>query len=304
MRIIHLSDIHVWRIPLNPFRLFSKRSVGLLELLTGRAKKFRLERLDEVVARVQKLNPDHVLITGDLTTTALPEEFRGARSALAGLLDDRDRATIVPGNHDRYTSRSVRRRKFERFFGEFAPSKTFPWLRRLNEETAILGLDPTRSHLTASGYLPPEQLERARSLAKGRPRRLIVACHYPLAAPPRYERQLASKRLKNATDVAAWISGIGPHLFCCGHVHAAWAFTPPGLPGQLCVNAGAPLLRDPTGFNLPGFLEILLEGDDVTIIHHAWSGLDWLTVPLYESVGFFSRPSESAGEMEPSRRLS
>ena len=87
MRIIHLSDIHVWRLAFNPLRLLGKRSVGFFELLRGRARRFRLERLADVVARVQGLNADHILITGDLTTTALPGRIRrreGRARALAG----------------------------------------------------------------------------------------------------------------------------------------------------------------------------------------------------------------------------
>jgi 3',5'-cyclic AMP phosphodiesterase CpdA len=298
MNILHLSDIHVWRYPRSPARFFSKRTLGVLELISGRARKFRLERLAGVVGHARSLRPDHILITGDLTTTALPSEFRAARAALAALLDDPARVTIVPGNHDRYTSGSVRAREFETAFGEFAPSPTFPWLRRLDDETALLGLDPTRSHITARGMLPPAQLAEARALVADparRPRRLIVACHYPLVAPPAYEAQLRPKRLKNADQVAEWLAGIGPHLFCCGHVHAAWAFTPPNLPNQLCLNAGAPLLRDPTGFHLPGFLIIALDGDGVTVTHHAWSGSEWMAVSLLENPGFFARPRPDAG---------
>lgn len=292
LRIAHLSDIHVWRYTSNPSRLFSKRALGILELLRGRASKFRLERLDDVVARVRSIEPDHVLITGDLTTTALPTEFRAARAELAELLSDPARATVLPGNHDRYTSGSVRDRKFEKTFGDFAPQWDYPWIRPIDDETGILGLDPTRSHITARGYLPPAQLVRGRELLDDpeiRPRRLIVACHYPLAAPPVYERQLAAKRLKNADQVAGWLSGIGVHLYCCGHVHAAWAFTPPALPDQLCLNSGAPLLRDPTGFHLPGFLQIDLEGDAVTVTHHAWTGDEWTEVPMLQDPTFFAR---------------
>jgi len=48
-----------------------------------------------------------------------------------------------------------------------------------------------------------------------RPKVLIVACHYPVAAPVRYRRQLARKRLDNDQAVRSWLAGIGPHLYCC-----------------------------------------------------------------------------------------
>lgn len=290
MRIIHLSDIHVWRYSYNPFRLLNKRAVGIASLLAGRARKFRLERLEAVLERVQGLNPDHVLITGDLTTTALTAEFRDAKTALAQVLADPSRATVIPGNHDRYTTGSVRTRQFESNFGAYAPSERFPWLRRIDAETAILGLDPTRSHLSARGLLPADQLMMARDMIAEpslRPRRLIVACHYPVAAPPTYAHELAPKRMKNALEVAEWLQGVGPHLFCCGHVHAAWAFVPPTIPNQLCLNSGAPLLRDSVGGRPPGFLEIDLDGDSVTVKHHAWFEEAWEVRLMLQDSDFF-----------------
>jgi len=298
VRIVHLSDIHVWRYAFNPLHLFNKRALGMAELVLRRARKFRLERLRAVVDHVKALEPDHILISGDLTTTALATEFAAARHALEDLLADPARVTVVPGNHDRYTTGSVRHRQFERWFGEFAPSTTYPWLRPLDADTSILGLDATRSHLSATGRLPAEQLARARALLADparRPRRLIVACHYPLAAPPLYATELTHKRMKNAAEVRDWLADVGPHLFCCGHVHAAWAFVPHDLPNQLCLNAGAPLLRDPTGLRPPGFLELTLHDQDISVIHHAWSGSEWGTKPLYQDPSFFPAAGVSAG---------
>lgn len=294
MRIVHLSDIHVWRIAFNPLRLMSKRALGMVELVARRSRKFRLERLADVVERVASLQADHVLITGDLTTTALVDEFQAARAALAGLLADSDRVTVVPGNHDRYTTGSVRYRQFEEWFGAFAPPGPYPWLRFLDQDTAILGLDATRSHISATGRLPAHQLEAAKQLVTDpsrRPRRLIVACHYPVAAPPAYAHELYAKRMKNEAEVRDWLAGIGPHLYCCGHVHAAWAITPRDLPGQLCVNSGAPLLRDPTGLRPPGFLEITLHDNDVSVVHHAWLGDTWDVRPIYQKPDFFAPPT-------------
>lgn len=298
MRIVHLSDIHLWRYVFNPLHLMNKRAFGMIALVARRARKFRLERLHDVVQRVRSLSPDHVLITGDLTTTAYPTEFQAARTALAELLVDSDRVTVIPGNHDRYTSAAVRTRAFEQWFGAFAPAGPYPWLRWLDGDTAMLGLDPTRAHLSATGRMPDDQLERARDLLRdpsARPRRLIVACHYPLAAPPGHARDLAGKRLVNADRIVAWLAGVGRHLYCCGHVHSAWAFRPTDLPGQVCVNAGAPLLRDPSGLRPPGFVEITLNDRDVSVVHHAWAGHEWVLRPLFQDPTFFA-----AREAEPS----
>jgi 3',5'-cyclic AMP phosphodiesterase CpdA len=290
LRIIQLSDVHVWRYSYNPLHLFNKRVIGTASLLAGRARRFRLERLDSVVARVREIAADHLLITGDLTTTALPAEFQDARDALADLLVDPSRVTVIPGNHDRYTDGSVRYRQFEKYFGMFAPSEVFPWLRRLDPDTSILGLDPTRAHISARGFLPPAQLAKARALLAEQtnpPRRLIVASHYPVYAPLSHAAELKPKRIRNDTEVANWLGTLGPHLYCCGHVHAAWAFRPPALPNQLCLNSGAPLLRDPTGLRPPGFLEIELHDRDVSVLHHAWVGDAWEVRPLHQDPAFF-----------------
>jgi hypothetical protein len=301
MRIVHLSDIHVWRYPRDPRQLWGKRLWGVLQLAAGRARRFRLERLRDVVDRAASLAPDHVLITGDLSTTALPAEFAEARRVLSPLLADPDRASVLPGNHDRYTRESVRSAAFEREFGAFRPRPAFPWLRRLDPQTAILGLDPCRPHYSARGVLSETQLEAAKHLAVGA-RRLIVACHYPIEAPEHYRRELALKRLDRAGPLREWLAGLGPHLYCCGHVHAAWAFTPPALPRQLCLNAGAPLLRDPVGNRPPGFLEIVLSGDGVVVRHHGWDGRSWVLRTLAEREAFFGdrEPPVPAGRVDGS----
>jgi 3',5'-cyclic AMP phosphodiesterase CpdA len=289
-RLIHLSDLHFWQYALNPMHLFSKRLLGMGALVVRRARRFRLERIEDVVDRVRSLAPDHILITGDLTTTALAAEFRAARSALEPWLANPDAVSVLPGNHDRYTIAAHRDGRFEQFFGRFAPSQSYPWLRFLDPGTAILGLDPTRASLTARGKLPAEQLKQAQALladARSRVRRLVVACHYPLDAPPAHLGELAVKRLINASALANWLSTIGPHLFCCGHVHAAWAFVPQAVRNQLCVNPGAPLLRDRAGHLPPGFLEIMLEGRGVTIHHHAWTREAWTRTTLHEDPTFF-----------------
>ena len=133
--------------------------------------------------------------------------------------------------------------------------------------------------------------------AANRPRLLIVACHYPVVSPMRYQRELFRSAWTTIRPFVSWLAGIGPHLYCCGHVHAAWAFQPTSLPNQLCLNAGAPLMRDPTGLRLPGFLEIQLENDVVTVIHQAWTGTEWKAVPMLQNI-CLSTMAETVGAVK------
>ena len=152
-------------------------------------------------------------------------------------------------------------------------------------------LDATRAHLTATGLLPTAQLDAAKGLLaepSTRPRRLIVACHYPLDAPPSYQKDLHHKRMRNATDVASWLATIGPHLFCCGHVHAAWAFALGRCQVSFVYGRRRACSATPTGLRPPGFLEITLHDRDVSVVHHAWRGAEWETRALYQDPGFFA----------------
>ena len=65
MKIVHLSDIHVWRYTWDPRRLMGRRALGIMELLMGRARRFQLDRLAAVVDRVASYD----LITFSLLAT-------------------------------------------------------------------------------------------------------------------------------------------------------------------------------------------------------------------------------------------
>jgi 3',5'-cyclic AMP phosphodiesterase CpdA len=272
--------------------------VGVAALLTGRAARFPQDRLAAVVDQIAALRPEHLLITGDFTTTALPSEFAAMRVVLAPLLRAVRQVTVVPGNHDRYTQASVRGRLFEKTFAEFLPKPEFPWIKHLDDETVVLGLDPCRAHVSATGYLPPAQLDAARALLSGEPRRrILVACHYPVDVPAGFEKILRSKRLVNADLLVNWLREIGPHLYCCGHIHALWAFHPPSVPNQLCLNPGAPLMRSEAGDPPPGFLEIELADRAVRVVHHGWDGAGaesgWRVTRLADEQLFFTESAAS-----------
>ena len=292
VRIVHLSDIHFWRYAFNPLRLLSKRLLGTASLFLGRGRRFRLERVPELVERVQSLDADHLLITGDLTTTALPAEFQHARTALSA-------PAARPGEGDDHPRQPrplhpagpIARGGSSSTSATFAPEGPYPWLRPIDGRTAILGLDPTRAGISARGKLPHRQLLAAPALvaAADGSTNLVIACHYPVAAPPEYEHKLARKPLVNAAALGEWLRTIGPHIYCCGHVHAAWAFRPrrdpqPALPEPRRTAHARP--HRPQLPRVPGDHD--RGGRTCSVDHHFWTGKSWEVRLLCCEKGFFS----------------
>ncbi|PYV11235.1 MAG: metallophosphoesterase [Acidobacteria bacterium] len=294
MRIVHISDLHFWHITLHPRELVSKRLLGMCNLVLSRARKYRMSSMPLVVERIRALEPDHVLVTGDLTSTALEEEFEAARRALERLEPDASRLTVIPGNHDRYTRESARRRLFEAYFGEFAPARDYPWVKPCGEETLILALDPTHPNpISALGTISTSQLERAAALldCRRRPERLLVACHYPIALPVGIV-ETRGHGLRGIKDLQRFVSRYGPNIYCHGHIHASWAFTPQFLPETLCLNPGAALKLRRRSRVSASLLEIVLEGADVAVRHHRLRDSVWEAETLASAPGFFGSPEE------------
>ncbi len=291
MRIVHLSDLHFWHITLNPLRLMGKRLLGMGNLVLNRARKYRMERMPDLCERVKELNPDHILITGDLTTTSLEEEFEAAYKGLLPLNGRQGSMTIIPGNHDRYTRRAARHRLFEKHFGGFAPSAEYPWLRHIGERTAILGLDTSRpAPISARGVISLSQLDAARHLleeSRSKIARLIVACHYPVALPEGVRKDRGHD-LQGKEHLRSFLLEVGPHLYCHGHIHAGWTFTPAALPRSLCLNPGAALRKRKRPVVQALLLEILLEGSGVEVRRHALMRQEWEVTPLASLPNFFS----------------
>jgi 3',5'-cyclic AMP phosphodiesterase CpdA len=291
MRIVHISDLHFWHVTLDPRRVWGKRFLGMANLVLNRAYKYRMETMPELVERIRGLAPDHVLVTGDLTTTALEEEFAAVRSFLAPLCNSPSTITVIPGNHDRYTRDAERRRVFERYFGEFAPSPRYPWLKEIGESVAILALDPCRPTVfSALGSLSHEQMRQAARLlesARARIRRLLIACHYPIALPAGVLDARGHGMLGRGS-LEQLLSQHGPALYCHGHVHTAWAFVPASLPRVLCLDPGPALRRRRSSGLRASMLEIVLEGEGLEVHRHVLRRKVWESRELARFTSFFT----------------
>lgn len=184
VRIAHATDIHWFVPPGFSQRLLSKRLLGSANLyLRGRRKHFDSAVQLALVEHLDALDVDAVVITGDLTAQALPEEFELARTVMRPVLDETP--TLVQcGNHDVYTGGSSRAGRLEEWFGSWMHLDAHRPVARLDVgPVTVLGLDPNRPHWSASGRVPEAQLARLTELLdsedlQGRP--VVLAMHYPL----------------------------------------------------------------------------------------------------------------------------
>ena len=238
MRIAHLTDLHFLRLSLmTPLRLFGKRPLGLANALIGRRVWARPKIVKALLADVQAAAPDQIVITGDLTITAAPEEFAAAREALEPLLR-RANVTMIPGNHDYYTAGSARSRRFDATFADAIASDEptledgWPFVR-YRSDVAFYGLNPCRAYLwNASGELPLAQLEALHDLLgreRARDLRKVVLVHYNLANRDGSEDR-SGHRLVNAAALARVIRDAKVDLVLHGHDHHAHALDLGGVP--------------------------------------------------------------------------
>lgn len=220
-----------------------KRSLGLLSWHRRRRAEHRGEILAALAADLERVRPDHIAVTGDLTQIGLPAEVRQAAAWLRSLGDPAF-VSVVPGNHDRYvrTGPDDALASWTDYMssdagGELAgpsgdgPSgdrssghgsngaHRFPFLR-VRGAVALIGLStavPSAPFL-ATGRVGRPQLEALRELlARTRAAGLfrVLLMHHPAA------REVASRRkgLVDGKDLREVLADQGVELVLHGHSH-------------------------------------------------------------------------------------
>lgn len=119
-RIAHLSDVH----------LIAPKSVRPLYGVRSRALRFgrtndpslRAKKLAAALQAVVASGADHLVVSGDLTELGDDAELELFAEVLSDAGIAPERVTLVPGNHDAYTSASAWTRALEGPLAEWAPS--------------------------------------------------------------------------------------------------------------------------------------------------------------------------------------
>lgn len=234
LRIAHLSDLHLMGGPIPAHRLLNKRFTGWVNLKYRRHAVHRPAHVRALAAEIRRLDVDHVVFTGDLSNLALEDEF----DAVKRLLDEdlrfpADRVSIVPGNHDLYTSGSARKKRFASYFGQYAtsdlpdvatdhPAGAFPFVR-LRGPAAIIGLASAvpRPPMIAAGEIGRAQLaalSKVLAHPEVRTRFPVVLLHHPPNNPASKKRAFTNG-LWDAEGLQKELAQMDKALVLHGHLH-------------------------------------------------------------------------------------
>jgi predicted MPP superfamily phosphohydrolase len=276
LTLVHLSDLHftsnrdLLRESINKRQLPGKRLLGGLNYQLRRKNHFSQSSRMELFKRLSELDWDVLIITGDLTTLALDEEFAEARQFLEPLFS-KGKVLITPGNHDRYVKNDLILDPFGKYFSDcwpFSQEKTDPSLTRfyeVNDQIVIVEFDMAihRPWFSSRGILRPDLEKLKKQLANLDKNRMKIAIgHYPAFIPPgEHEGYFHSFPGKNR--MKQFLLDQDFRLYLHGHIHKSWHFEPVKERKLTSINSGG-CCRHTTG-EWSGFHKITIAGDSVSI---------------------------------------
>ena len=185
--IVHISDIHVGKINFMP------------------------EKLETAISEINSLDPDVIVLSGDITMFGFEAEYERARDYVDKFVN---RVLLVPGNHD---ARYMGYIYFEKFFGERN------WVEKISDELVIIGMDTSIPDLDEgtvgrgkNRWLSRELKKIPESSCK------VVTLHHHLVPIPMTGRERAV--LTDAGDVLNILVREGADLTLSGHRHTPCAW--------------------------------------------------------------------------------
>jgi len=229
--LAHLSDPHLaYHQDIRFVDLLNKRFFGFLKWRLQRSAEHRADVVARLIDDIKANQPDHIVITGDLTHLGLPAEVVKAKEVL-NELGAPFRITVIPGNHDAYVAGALNRcltdwidyivsDKTEISPGESISTEAlFPSLR-VRGPAALIGVCTARpcSTFLAVGSVGRDQLQRLGKILAETARqglfRVVLIHHPPISGIVSWR-----KRLTDAKAFRTTIQQYGAELILHGHAH-------------------------------------------------------------------------------------
>ena len=193
--------------------------------------QFLEDKFDLLVEEVNEINPDTIVITGDLTNEGLMKEYQECKSLLSKF--NTKKIIIMPGNHD---YRNTGYLLFKKFF-------PFESVNELSDDVVLVTVGTARPDRNNGEVGYRQNIWLDRTMKKYKNKIKIVAMHHHLIAIP----DTGSDQLTvvDAGDVLRTILDTHVDVVLCGHKHRPWAWNFRNL---TVVNAGTATSERVRGF--------------------------------------------------------
>ena len=223
MEIVQLSDIHV-------------------------GSQFREDVFETVIKEVNSLQPDSVIITGDLTNEGLKEQYEKCKALISKI--NVDNIIAISGNHD---YRNTGYLHFKIYF-------PFQTINELSDDVILVTLGTARPDRDDGevGYRQTLWLER--TMKKFQDKTTILAMHHHLIGIP--DTGADKLTIIDAGDVLRATLDSDVDLVLCGHKHRPWLWDFNNL---LIANAGSTSSERVRGFFENSYNIVKIENGKISI---------------------------------------
>jgi 3',5'-cyclic-AMP phosphodiesterase len=255
---------------------------------------FDRDLMDKALKEIVDLDPDLVVVAGDLTAEGYAPEFREAKKYLDRLahLD----MIVIPGNHDLM---NVGFLHFRDAFGESDQLLRVPFRNKEGGDSlrfaSVVAINSAKPDL-ADGEVGYSHYDWIRSSFQGPDDFRVFVLHHHLVSVPGTGRE--RNIVWDAGDVLALLSELKVDLVLCGHKHVpnVWQFGT-----TLLVNSGTATTHRVRGYTRPSYNVIDVYDDRVRVVQR-YPGLGELVAANYyrddrkldlnpQLVGMFNRGS-------------
>jgi Icc protein len=267
--------VNISRIPLR-IAQFSDIHCGELS--------FSEEAMRSTVERINALEPDIVVLAGDLTAAGYEWEFEQA----AGWAEQiRAPKVVVPGNHD---SRNVGYIHFERYFGErfsryqqdFEPERAE---RLLASGITVVGVDSSEPDLD-EGHIGRERYDWIRKQFDRPDHMKVFVIHHHLVPIPGTGRE--RNIITDAGDLLAVLTQLDIDVVLSGHKHVPFFW---GLNGILICNSSTATTRRVRGLTPSSWNELQADASTIKVYTHYTDGRRELSVIFSRKTRAMTRES-------------
>lgn len=221
---------------------------------------------------IERNRPSLVVLSGDLTQRAQPEQFRQAREFVDRIPVP---SIVVPGNHD-VPLYAVWERMFDpygRYRKHFSPELE-PTFR--DEEMLVVGINTAFGWTIKDGRITLRRLLEVGKIFEETSEDVfkVVVAHHHMIPPPNFGTQ---RVLGNAYEAIDLFSQAGVDLILSGHLHQAYIgnseeFYPKGRPPVVILHSGTTTSNRGRGGererNTCNWIRV--DRESMTVSHYRW----------------------------------